>query len=283
MVNVGGRLYAIDPAIYQPLKESLDTQPVFSLSQLQTRIAAVRAATQTLPALGIQMKNIPLSQYRKRYTYLTTDTPIRATGERVAFDYGYTIGGLVSTPLIDATIEYFRPFYPMSFIGTPQFINVVSNTGCQLGNLRIRDLYPGGDADRFGTPLLSLANLTAFRIGALLPFVPMLIYLSPASDRATGGIFPARTGLLLGFDTRFPVGSDLAALMLTNSELIFVPVTTLLDQVTYVNYPPGMGLQLKKTNGRNLSPTFFDQMVARSAVGNRNTKGVFFTPPPYLF
>jgi len=287
-VQVGVRLYAIDPAIYSALKASLDISPATTLGELQARIAEVRVQTNTRPSLATQLADVPLSQYRKRYTYATADSVNEGKGERIAFDFGYTVGALVYNSIIDQVIQStIKPLYPESYIATPQFLYVAPNLGCG-GATQIKNMYPGGTADRFGTPLLSSANISDFRrnnVGS--PYYPMLVFLTPANDRAHGGIYVAKAGVLIGFDARFTTtDQDLKPLLAANSELIFVPVLTRLEQVTYLDYPPGMGINLEATNGGSdlqSSFTAFNATVLQSYVAATVNKALKFRPAPFRF
>jgi hypothetical protein len=348
-VVVNGRTYAIDAAIFAELSASLLLNPVYSLSELKSRIAEVRVLTQTLAPLSVQLENVPLSQYLKRYAYLSTDSPPAKTNEQEQFDFSYRVGDLISTPYLDLILQYYKNLYPTAYFATAQYLNVCPNTGRSSRPIKVRDLYPGGDADRFGTTLLSVANLSAHRIQVEIPYVAMLAYFSPASNRANGGKFTSKTGLILGFDYRFPlvastiaagenaiaharekvkkaqrllnnaIGpaatqlaqqfllaaeqvllsviaaaavdlqtelvsiSNLMAFLELNGELIFVPIQTRLEQVSYVDYPPGTNLDLRATNGGENDNSTFNLKVQQFNVGMANSKSIARTTPAFIF
>ena len=348
-VVVNGRTYAIDTAIFAELSASLALNPVYSLSELRTRIAEVRVLTQTSAPLSVQLKNVPLSQYMKRYTYLSTDSPPLKTTEQEQFDFSYRVGDLISTPYLDLILQYYKNLYPTAYFATAQYLKVCPNTGRSSGPIKVRDLYPGGDADRFGTTLLSVANLSAHRIQVEIPYVAMLAYFSPASNYANGGKFTSKTGLILGFDYRFSlvasaiaagetaiahasqkvkkaeklldnaIGSaatqvaqqllmaaqqvllavtqaaavdlqtelvsisNLIALAELNGELIFVPIQTSLEQVSYLDYPPGTNLDLRATDGGEDDNSTFNLKVQHFNIGMANSKSIARITPAFIF
>jgi len=283
-VAIGSRLYAIDPAIYDALLASLVTRPVSSLAQLQERIKEIRVLTGTPPPLAVQLVDIPLSQYKKRYTYKTTESPAGQVEERTKYDFGYKTGSLVNlalAPLINVILTINRVKYPSLYFAPPQFVSVVGNGGCFITNTQIRDLYPNGKADIFGTPLLSKQNLDAFQNNSLIQFASVFAYFLPASNRAYGGKFRARAGLMLGFDTRLSFSSStaFAKLLADNSELIFIPIMSTIEQLSHINFPMGMGLDLRLVDGRsNGDLELFGEFVNQINVGMTNNKGLSFTP-----
>ena len=283
-VQVGSRLFAIDPAIYDALLASLKTRPVSSLTQLQERIKEMRVQTGTQPPLAVQLIDVPLSQYKKRYTYKTTESPAGQIEERVKYDFSYRTGSLVNlelAPLVNVIMTINRVKYPTLYFASPQFISVVGNGGCFINQTQIRDLYPNGKADIFGTPLLSKQNLEAFYGNRVIQFASVFAYFLPASNRAYGGKFRARAGLLLGFDTRLSFSSDSAFgnLLADNGELIFIPIMSTIEQLSHLDYPMGMGLDLRLVDGRsNGDLELFGEFVNQINVGMVNNKGLSFTP-----
>jgi len=284
-VKVGTRLYAIDPVIYSELIASLALVPVYTLAQLQTRIAEIRVLTNTSAPLSVQLAEVPLSQYRKRYTYLTSESPQTQTTKKTHYDFIYKVGNLISSAYLDTVIQPYKDMYPTAYFATPQFLYVTPNEGI-FGNTKIQGLYPGASADIFGTPLLAIANLVASRTGAIIPYTPIFAYFSPASDRANGGMYTAKTGLVLGFDSRFPlnpINAEFRDLLTLNSELIFVPIQTRLEQVTYVDYPPNSAINLKVTNGGKTDQSTFNAAVQKINIGMTNSKSVALTIPTFTF
>lgn len=285
-IKVNRREYAIDPAIFDALQASIAASPVKSVEQLKERITQIRAATNKPPPINIQLQNVPLSQYKKRYTYLATDSKAPVLEERIAYDFAYRMGIFVGdSPSLQAAIAILKAQFPTAYFGAPQFFYVTPNVQC-YSNLRVRDLYPGGAADLFGIPLLSTGNLEASKKNVVFPYFPMYIHISPESDRADGGVFPSQIGLLLGYDSRlavpidprFPFLPELAELMKTNSELVFIPILSRLEEVTYQSYPPSMGVHLLKASD---SAETFNTYVNASRKGLSNNKTIAFSAQTY--
>jgi hypothetical protein len=285
-IKVNRRDYAIDPNIYDALIASIAASPVISFEQLKERIAQVRAATNKPPPIGIQLQDVPLSQYKKRYTYLTSDSKAPVLEERIHYDFAYRMGILLGdSPSLQAALVILKAQFPTAYFGKPQFFYVTPNVQC-YSNLRVRDLYPGGAADLFGTPLLSTGNLSSSKFNLIFPYYPMYIHISPESDRADGGVFPSQIGLLLGYDSRltvpidprFPFLPELAELMKTNSELVFIPILSRVEEVTYQNYPPSMGIHLFKASD---SAETFNTYVNSSRKGLSNNKTIAFSTQTY--
>jgi hypothetical protein len=281
-IRVGKRLYAIDPTIYTELTASIAANPVNSFEELQARIKLVRIQTNHLSSIGVQLSNVPLSQYRKRYTYASTLPPEEAKGERKAFDFGYVTGSLINSPTLEFLIDSFRAKYPNALFAKPQFIYAKPNEGCEYKPMKIKDLYPGGAADRFGTPLLSIDNLNAFRENTLIQYKAMFVFLSPDSNRASGGKYYSKTGVVIGFDSRIFTPPSLVGEIAANSELIFVAVQSRIQKIFYSDYPPGIGLELKATNGGSDNPDEFEHFVLRNTVGMNNSKQLAYTASPFI-
>ena len=289
-IQVGGRLYAIDPAIYAPLSASLAVDPVATLPELQARIAEIRTQTGTTPPLAVQLASIPLSQYKKRYTYKATESPAKPSGETTAFSFGYRTGELIQAPysysefvvkiLFDFIIPYINDFH----FEHGQYIHVVKNGGCYTGNTTIQDLYPDASSDRFGTPLLSQKNMIPFRNGQpYIQYSDVFVFLAPSNNRNNGGKFTSRVGIMLGYDlSLMPVptipGSTYANFyneIKANSELIFIPVISFDERISYINYPPVLGLNLRAVDGSSGDIKDFKNFVESLKVGSANNKGSF--------
>ncbi len=83
-VKLGDRIYSVDPAIYEALTASLKTSPVLTACELKTRIDQVRIQTGIPAPIEIQLANVGLGNYLKRYTYQSAGSKTYTTSKTKA-------------------------------------------------------------------------------------------------------------------------------------------------------------------------------------------------------
>ena len=249
-VSVGKATYAIDPAIYAALNAYLLVHPAYSYTDIQARIKDVRAASGILPTLAVQLESIPITQYRTRRTYATGEiVPLPPIPKK--FGFPYTIGGeLDASSLVENVGSYFTTYANSVRYDKAHFLYVTKNVSC-VKETKIQNLYPSKESDIFGAQLLSPANLRNFNAGSPIQFVPMLAYFSATNDRASGGLYRPRLGILFGVDltlhTTIPI--YMIPLFQANSELAFIPIETDLEYTQNDDFAVGASVNFQFTDG----------------------------------
>ena len=286
-ITIGSTIYAIDPVIYDALKDSLAASPVTTLGGLQERIAEVRLETNNPPPLSVQLKDVPITQYTKRYEYDSSTTETKLDAESTptkSYDFPYIVGNMIDATFLlqqPALSEFAAQFGTNSDarFSKAQFVYVSSNSKC-VKSTTIADFYPGGTADRFGTPILALLNLIQFRnTGVKNPYYPIIAYISAASSDTRNGTYPPKGGILFGLDNPSVLPNQtIKDLVAANSQLIFIPVQTKLEQISDILYPPRMGITILLTNGGD--PTRFAEtnrlvslLAIHTSVNDKTTSG----------
>lgn len=258
-VKIKGRLYSVDPAIYPAVQESLQTDPVTTACELQERIEQIRTLFNVLPPIEVRLAKVGLSNYTKRYTYLSSGSKtieikskVIAAANRV-FDTPlqtekYAKNVIVYSPVyldyrpITQTAQWTDDFVPASNEYLPlfpgktfsfdkaQFVRVAKNNGCSYTG-DVTQLFPGGSASLFGVQVLTKNAIENYFKNKDETFVPLKCKLTPTSNASNGGVLLPKVGMMVKI-----LRPGLAV------ELIFVPAETELDMIQDLSWPVGIGL-----------------------------------------
>ena len=261
-VKLNGRLYSIDPAIYPEVNASLQTNPVTTSCELQARIEQIRTLLNKPAPLGVQLAKVGLSNYKKRYTYLTAgstfpqissklkaalnrvfDAPLQ-TAEYARDVIVYSEAYHDYRPLtqtaqwVDIFIpqsEQYLPLFPGSafIFDDAQFIRVTNNNGCTYTG-DVTQIFPGGSASLFGVKVLTNSAIENYFKTKDETFIPLACTLTPNSNPSQGGLLLPKRGMLVKILRPGVV-----------VELIFVPAETELEMIQNTNWPVGAGLTIE--------------------------------------
>jgi hypothetical protein len=291
VIEVAGKKYAIDQAIYKPLVEYLEINPATNLGELQSAIEAVRIATQISAPASVRLANVPLVNVRRQTTFSGGIKPgVELVRKKINSDFK-TLGAvselIVNLPLIVNFIENNFPNY-----------EYLSQNG---HHIKVQKDDFSGYTTILSEILVSRAGLSIKALpeakwdpSSMLPdgdinlFKPVLTYLSPYNNTFRGHVYPVKLGLLFGIDdyllnTYFP-GNPLNAQIIeyleANSELIFIPLQLDLDLLENVNLPRESSVNFPFTNGgdfltKKYYKNFINAEKKKAEFPNRVSQGLY--------
>jgi len=268
-VQLEGRLYSIDPLIYEAVASSLIDNPVQTACELKKRIDEIRIITEIPAPLNVRLANVGLNNYTKRYTYQTAGSKLPSTKTTSAanrvFDAilktsGYAKEVLVYVITFQEVVQNFikikirfenyvpiyllpqwsdlqnafadyASYFPLKTLNLnkSQFILISENTGCSYTG-DVTQMFPGGTASLFGTKVLSTKAIgNYFRSGAKA-FMPI-----PCTLTQTSGSI-SKVGVLIGFKLEKNLSEKF--------EIIFVPAESDLDKIQTPDWGVGVGLTI---------------------------------------
>lgn len=274
--QLGNVIYRIDTPIANILNQMIkrgELTESITLTELQKIIARLREQM-NLPSTdpNVLFKNIPFS-YKSKYKYSTSTSKGILNGTPV-FPIPYQTGILLPTTFADAiqqiVVDVYQLYFPTFLISSrnSQFIYVVRNDAMNFTGV-VDDLFTS--ASLWGGNLLTQDSINLFVRDNVRMFDPILTYMLPASNKAFGGKYKYKFGILIDlqrfafsntdniniyFTLSYPSYdslqidelvsgflADIITLSQQNSRLIFIPVLkTQLDLIENVNYPSGYGV-----------------------------------------
>jgi hypothetical protein len=280
-VVVGGVTYAIDPAIYKALKQSLLENPVQTLTDLQVRITQIRFIENTPVSMAVQMSRIPLSRVFARTTYPAGNNKWKDQVRPDPHNFPFRVSS--NTDIIARTIarqgnwvNFNAVFYKRTLM--PELavhIEVANDRGCTYSN-RITDLY--GNASDNGKLIRSSLQKRIDR------FTPLICIMVPLSS-----YYPIQFGMMFGFneDTlrkyTFATKPLLVADIKQNGEFIFVPALTQLEIIEAAPIAPGSGVSFPVTNDGNYdlaSVAAFNSLISNYYLSNFTYRTLLNPAPP---
>lgn len=260
-VQIGGRFYAIDPAIYDAVYESLQTYPVTTSRELQVRIEQIRVLLNVPAPIGVQLANVGLSNYTKRYTYLSAGSTFPRTNSKKVAIPNRLFGSELKTgtyakdtivysvyyedyrPMTETkqwenleakSVEYLPLFPGRTFtFNDSQFITVANNSGCSYTG-DVTQIFPTGSASLFGVKVLSRNAIENFFKNGDETFESLPCKLTPNTNQAQGGVFLPKVGMLVNIQRE--------GILI---ELLFVPAETELDKIQNINWAVDVGLSIQ--------------------------------------
>ena len=274
-VEVGGRVYAVDPAIYFALAFTLSkpglspaallefektpfygtfvhlrTVPVLTLEALVERIGIVRALESKPPPENVRLRDVPLAGWIRKRTYLAGNNKwpdvVRPDVNSYQFKAGKGIDVVIGNfPILALYQEFF--FRRKFVLQHAQYIFVGKDDGCTYTAL-VDDLSDSAS--------VSGSAITAVR-PTLLSFAPIVALMKPAS-----GEYPVKFGLLFAINEQilsfynFPAKQNVLDEVAKNSQFIFMPAQTQQEVLENKDLPAGMGVSFPLTNGGRFSRDF---------------------------
>ena len=273
-LQIGNVIYRIDTPIAAILNQMFkmgELTESITLSELQKIIARLREQM-NLPSTdpNVLFKNIPLS-YKSKFKYSSSNSKGPLTDNPVRFPIPYRTGMLLPTTYADAlqqmVVDVYQPTFSVSSRNS-QFIYVVRNDAINFTG-SVDDLFTS--ASLWGANILTYESINLFVSENVRRFDPILTFMLPGSNKAFGGKFKYKFGLLIDLE-RFAFSNtdkikiyytlsypsydsvqinvlvsgflaNIVTLCQQNSRLIFIPVhKTQLDVIENVNYPSGYGV-----------------------------------------
>jgi len=274
-VEVGGKTFGIDAAIYLPLAFTLSkpglspedlllleqspfwatfvhlrTVPVLTLQALVERIQLIRALENKPPSAAVRLKDVPLAGWLQKRTYLAGNNRWPEVNRPDVHGYQFKAGAAIDIvmgnfPLLALYQEFF--FRRKFVLQNAQYIYVGNNDGCTYTSL-VSDL--SGSASNSGKAITSVRPTR-------LSFTPIVTLMLPAS-----GQYPVKFGLLFAINEQILSFYDFPAKQLVldevaqNSQFIFVPAQTQEEVLENKDLPVGMGVTFPITNGGRFSRDF---------------------------
>jgi hypothetical protein len=296
-IRIRGVVYYVPQDIYDILLQIYPTLPNFTLSQLQQEISIIRSLY-NFPTPNV-LQNVPLSQYKKRYVYNENNKNWKYEQDKDAslvrnYSIVYSVLNLVNVNM--------NVFNDMGFLGqfglrqfqsqNAQFITVVKNTGCSYTN-KIKELFPNGSASYWGNTLLPIVSKEQYYKNGSTLFYPEFVIVQPQSWDIYGGANSIKFGMLIGMNVESidyiktfldsTVLANFNAMLvvllpkvLTNSELIFIPIQNEVELIQNVNYKSNTGIKFPITSGGITTQTslieFNQSARTYYQVGNPNYK-----------
>jgi hypothetical protein len=231
-VELNDTLYYVEPSIKNELITYLTENftksqlKQLSITKLREIIIRLKNKNNIFIANDVLLKTVPLSQYKTRYTYLTSlnnwnDDPyvkIPIYENPLNFDIPYQCGKLITNqyilaPFSDKNNNVFSILYNLSFpnVGITsndiQFIYVLQNNTCTYTG-KTDNLFPAQNklemvesASFWGTSIISQTSLTNFINTRKRVFNPIFAIIQPGSWKVHCGKYPAKFGILLSFYT----------------------------------------------------------------------------------
>jgi len=283
-VEVGGRVYAIDPAIYFALAFTLSkaglspgallefeknpfydtfvqlrTLPVLTLEALQERIQLIRALESKPPPENVRLRDVPLTGWIPKRTYLAGNNKwpdyVRPDANSYQFKAGKAIDVVIGNfPILSLYQEFF--FKRKFILQNAQYIFVGKDDGCT---------YTALVSDLSDSASISGSAITAVR-PSRLSFAPIVTLMKPAS-----GEYPVKFGLLFAINEQilsfynFPTKQLVLDEVGKNSQFIFMPAQTQQELLENKDLPDGMGVTFPYTNGGFFSRDFIKSYNASLA------------------
>lgn len=227
-VELNDKLYYVEPNIKTELisyinknftKEQLK---LLSIEKIRNIIIKLKQKYNINIPKHVLLKNIPLSQYKNRYTYLSSPnnwnndptTKVPVVQKPLSFNIPYQCGNIITNsyvlaPFSDKTNNVFSILYNLKFqnIGITsndiQFIYVLQNNTCTYTG-KIENLFPAqndtemlSSASFWGSSILSTVSLNAFINNNVKFFDPIFVIVQPGSWKVHCGKHPAKFGILL--------------------------------------------------------------------------------------
>lgn len=231
-VELNDTLYYVEPSIKNELTTYLKdnftkTQlKKLSIDKLREIIIKLKKKNNLYIANNVLLKTVPLSQYKTRYTYLTSlnnwnDDPyvkIPTYENPLNFDIPYKCGNIITNsyilaPFSDKNNNVFSILYNLSFpnVGITsndiQFIYVLQNNTCTYTG-RVDKLFPAQNnlemvesASFWGSSIISQTSLTNFINTKKKVFNPVFSIIQPGSWKVHCGKYPSKFGILLSLYT----------------------------------------------------------------------------------
>jgi hypothetical protein len=231
-IELNNTLYYVEPTIKNELitylKQNFTKSQLkqLSIDKLREIIIKLKQKYNLYIAKDVLLKTVPLSQYKTRYTYLTSlnnwnidpNVKIPTYENPLNFDIPYQCGEIITNsyilaPFSDKTNNIFSILYNLSFqnVGiTPndiQFIYVLQNNTCTYTG-RVEQLFPSQNklemidsASFWGSSILSPTSLSNFINTRKRVYDPNFAIIQPGSWKVHCGKYPAKFGILLSFYT----------------------------------------------------------------------------------
>ncbi len=220
-VRIRNILYRIDTRIANVLNQMITNGKLLqsiTLVELQNVIAQIRKNL-NLPSTdqAVLYKNVPLSQYKPRYTYFTgVDKRSDVNKIPVDFDIPYKTGiifpqlpsnysGAIQQ-IINKIYSAYFPTFNLS-LKNSQFIYVVRNDTCSFTGI-LDELFPAQNkeeeitsASLWGTNILTSNSINLFLRENIKTFEPVLTSILPGSSKMQGGKYDSKFGILFNLKT----------------------------------------------------------------------------------
>ena len=285
-IQIGKATYAIDPTIYSALLRSIAISPVLNLIDLQARIKTVRAELGEPAPISLQLADIPLSQYKRRYTYQSSASsyPVERFVNKIKnmtpYSYPFALGDFVNFPELNQLPRF--GLFKQIFVGFPlnydlaRYFYVSKNDNCLRTN-KINDLFPGNGADLFGASILSVKSIELYNRRGIKFFFPTATTLVHGSTDIYGGKNPIELGIIIGINGtilrayNLPITTEFLRRVDENSQFIFIPVKSQLDLIEYMIPPNGSGITFPDNNGGDFSREVSIQYNERLSTINFHT------------
>ena len=252
-VTVGGKTFSVDTNIYDDVAAALVVTPATDITQLRAIISSVRAKRNLPSPINVQLQNVGLGNYTKRYTYKSADvasqvktktepspnrifnTPIKsseyAKNVQVTNLEGDVVPLTETEPwkeLLDAEKDYAFLFPGKSFVtDDSQFMLVAENNGCAYTGV-VKSVFPQGLASIFGVMLLTRNALRSFYREGKTVFEPFACKLTPAQKGLA-----SKVGVIV------QVHSDNVP-----SAFLFVPAQSDLERLQQKEWGVGLGFTI---------------------------------------
>ena len=299
-VRVGNIYYYVRPDIYAILIQQYNPLPDFSLDEIQKVIEQIKVQN-NIPDVNpyLKLKDVPLSQFKKRYVYNGDDTKWQVqqdqyTGVVRNYKSPYKIIGNLNPPPFKI-LENFNFFGNLGLrrlrVKNAQYISVIHNSGCGYAT-KLDELYPNQPASYWGGNILP--NLSVHNAITGLPriFYPNLALIQPESWSVSGGNDRLKFGVIIGIDVDslgyledyvppdlLPAFLAIKALMLEEvkkySEMIFIPIQNDVEFIQNRSYDINSGVTFPVMSG---GLTNRDSLVA---FGEKATKYAQTNNPNY--
>jgi hypothetical protein len=230
-VKLNNTMYYVDPSIKNEFISYLSGYTIeqiksLSVDQIRNIIISLKQSNSITIPDNVLLRNIPLSQYKNRYTYLaapnnwnndpTTKVPVYQ--KPLSFDIPFKCGTIITdstllAPFSDKTNNIFSTVFGLSFeylsIDTTnvQYIYVLQNNTCTYTGL-VDNLFPAqNDTDAidsasfWGSSILTPTAMQNFVDTGTKAFIPIFAVIQPGSWKANCGKFPAKFGILFDLYT----------------------------------------------------------------------------------
>ena len=300
-VVVGGRTYAVDPAIYAALLLSLSVWtpgaaaleknpvlwqsllslqgiPVTTQEALVDRIRLVRALTGVPEPAALRLSAAPLRRYKPRTTYPAGNNRWPEVVRPDTRDYQFKAGAPIDVvignfPLLQLYQEFF--FKRKFVLQNAQYVYVLGNDGCTYYN-KVSDLT--GAASDAGKAITAIRQTP-------LAFTPIATLMLPQNLK-----YPIKFGLLFAVTPQitdiydFPAKDVVLEQVAQNSEFIFVPAQTQTEVLENKDLPVGTGITFPLTNGGKFTADFiraYNGALAQFFLGNNPFKRLLPNIPKF--
>lgn len=227
-IELNNTLYYVDPSIKDKLinylntnftKEQLKLLPIETLRNIMIQLK--QKYNINIPE-NVLLARIPLSQYKNRYSYLSSsnnwnnDPTIKVPVYKkpLNFNIPYQCGNIITNsyvlaPFSNKSNNVFSILYNLNFKNVSitsnniQFIYVEQNNTCTYTG-RVENLFPAQNdnqmidsASFWGSSILSSVSINSFINNGTKFFDPIFAIIQPGSWKVHCGKFPAKFGILL--------------------------------------------------------------------------------------